>query len=138
MTGMGLKNFTTTDGCIIKVDDFLRGAVPTKTAIEKADDMEKPAMQKRRDDCFSWLAKVNGESIIKGEVVVAIAKGHKEDATKLVESLTKQGHSAVFEEEVNFQTLNAFLREQHKAGVEIPSEPFGLFVGKKVTLKIKK
>jgi hypothetical protein len=40
---------------------------------------------------------------------------------------------------VNYQTLNSFIKEKLKAkGVDIPSEPFNLFIGKKAEIKKEK
>ena len=138
LVSLGVKTFKLESGASIDVADFVRGSIPTMSAIEKADDFDRPALVARRSECFAWLRKMNADSLIKNTVTAEFGKGEDTIAKKLLATLCEQGFKAANTEEVNFQTLNSYLREQQKAGAAIPTEPFGLFVGKKATIKVPK
>ena len=138
LLAIGMTKFTLESGDKIEVKDFIRGSIPTLTAIEKAEDLDKLALQERRDSAIKWLKDNNSESIIKNQVIALFGKGQAADAKKAFETLQAQGYVVKQEEEINFQTLNALLKAKLAAGVTVPTEPFSLFVGKKAELKVKK
>jgi hypothetical protein len=138
LVAIGIKKFALESGDLIEVKDFIRGNIPTLSAIAKAEDLDKLALQERRDAAIKWLKDNNSESIIKNQVIALFGKGQAADAKKAFETLQAQGYVVKQEEEINFQTLNSLLKAKLAAGVNVPVEPFGLYVGKKAELKIKK
>lgn len=138
MMAIGIKRFTTTTGEIIEIKDFCRGSIPTLNQIEKMDEVEAQAATARRNACLEWLRSINAESIIKNQVVAEFGKGQMEDAKKVFALIQAQGFKVQRNEDVNFQTLNAFLKGALEAGTPVPADPFQLFVGKKATIKIAK
>jgi hypothetical protein len=135
MMAIGVSKFTMENGKVIVVSDFLRGSIPTLTQIDKAEDNIKDILILRRTAALSWLRKRNADSLIKNQVVAEFGKGQDASAKEIFTYIQTKGFKVKCEEEVNFQTLNSFLREQQKVGVTIPVVPFELFVGKKAELK---
>lgn len=138
LVSLGVKTFKLESGASIVVADFVRGSIPTQSSIDKADDFDRPALVARRTECFTWLRQRNADSLIKNTVVAEFGKGQDQQAKQLFQRIVADGFKASCNEEVTFQTLNSYLREQQKAGVAIPVDPFGLFVGKKATIKTPK
>jgi hypothetical protein len=131
----GLQEFMLDNGYKVEVKDFIRGSIPTESAIAEADPVERVALQKRRDEAIKWLVKHNAGALIKNKLTAEFGKGEDKAAKKFEEQIAKKGYQVKREESVNFQTLNSFLREALESGVEVPVEPFALFNGKKATLK---
>lgn len=138
MMAIGVKKFTLESGAVAEVKDFIRGTIPTTNQIEQAEEMDKPTLQKRREDCLAWLRKINAESIIKNQVITEFGKGEMETAKKVFATLQAQGFHVKRQEEVNFMTLNSFLKGEIEAGHIVPVDAFALFVGKKASIKGKK
>lgn len=138
MLAIGVKKFSLSSGFIIEVKDFVRGSIPTLTQINQADDLDRATLASRREQALTWLRAHNAESIIKNQVVAEFGKGQDADAKKLFAQISDAGFKVKCEEEVNFQTLNSYLKTELAAGHPVPQEPFDLFVGKKAELKSKK
>lgn len=134
MTQVGLSEFKLVTGEFISIRDFVRAGIPSQSAIDKADGPEKQALLDRKEQCFAWLRKNKADSLIKTELVASFGKGQSAVAKKLVDNIIKKGYPAYLDENVNFQTLNKFIRESLQNGVEVPVEPFALFTGKKAEL----
>jgi hypothetical protein len=137
MMEVGMSKFVLDNGVIISSDPYVRASIPTMSAIEKADDEFRSEMINRRESALAWLKSHNADSIIKNEVVVSFGKGEDPKAKKLVAELRNLGLKVTNEESVNFQTLNAFVRETLKKGTDIPFETFAIFSGNKATIKSK-
>lgn len=140
MTSIGMNNFSLTDGTELKVKPYVRGSIPTLSAIEKEQDpIKQGLLLKRRKDAFSWLRKVKADALIKNELVATFGTGMDKMAKKFLDLLkTKAKVPVSLEESVNFQTLNSFFRERMEQGKSIPEKPFELFMGKKAELKMPK
>lgn len=138
MMAIGVKKFTLESGAVAEVKDFIRGTIPTSKQIEDADPMDKPQLETRRTACLAWLREINAESIIKNQVITEFGKGEMETAKKVFATLQAQGFHVKRQEEVNFMTLNSFLKGEVEAGHNVPVEAFNLFVGKKASIKEKK
>jgi len=138
LMAIGMKKFTLASGELIEIKDFTRGSIPTLTAIEKAEDVDKQVLMVRREQAIAWLKANNAETIIKNQIVVLFGKGQAQEAEQLYTKLQEQGMVTRKEEEINFMTLNALLKAKLAEGVNIPAEPFQLFVGKKAELKAPK
>jgi hypothetical protein len=135
MMAVGVKKFTLSSGAVAEVKDFIRGTIPTTKQIEDAEDMDKPVLQARREECLTWLRSINAESIIKNQVITEFGRGEMETAKKVFATLQAQGFHVKRQEEVNFMTLNSFLKGEVENGRNIPVDAFGLFVGKKASIK---
>lgn len=135
MMECGLTKFTLTTGEIISADPYTRSSVPTLSAISKADEADRSEMMQRREDALNWLKSHNAASIIKNEITITFLKGQDDLAKQLYQQFLAEGLKAKCEESVNFQTLNAFVKETLKAGIDIPFETFSIFSGHKATIK---
>ena len=138
MMALGMKKFSLTSGEQIEIKDFIRGSIPTMNQIEKADEVERASLLERRAAAMSWLRSVNADSIIKNCVVAEFGKGQDADAKKIFAEIMKQGFKVKCDEEVNFQTLNSYLKSELEKGNHVPVDPFALFVGKKADIKAPK
>jgi hypothetical protein len=136
MLAIGMKKFTLSSGYVVEVGDFVRGTIPTTNQIEGADEFDRGMLMDRRMKALTWLREQGAESLIKNQVVVLFGKGQDEDAKKFFEKIKNEGFPAKCEEEINFQTLNAYLKEALKGGKSIPADAFALFSGRKATIKL--
>jgi hypothetical protein len=138
MATSGLSSFTLGNGYTVSVKDFISASVPTETQINEADGPEKAALSNRRKKALEWLRKNKAGDLVKNKLTAEFGKGANAEAKKFFKMIEKAGYQAKCEESVNYQTLNSFIKEQLKAGVDIPSEPFNLFIGKKAEIKKEK
>ena len=138
MLAIGMSSFKLDTGEMITIKDNVRGSIPSLTAIEKADGPDKQVLMDRRDQCLAWLRLNGAEALIKSTVTAEFGKGQEALADQLYSTIIQKGYQAKKDANVNFQTLNAFFREALTKGINIPSEPFALFVGKKAEIKAPK
>jgi hypothetical protein len=121
----GMLEFTMTDGSKITIKDVIQGSFPKDIV--------------KREALFSWLIKEGGQENIKDHFEVHFTKGQYDDAVALRKLL--QEHKIIFDEfeNVNTQTLYAFLREKvieaKDRGVLPPFEEFGLRYFKRADIK---
>lgn len=86
----------------------------------------------------SWLAEHKLDGIIKHQVICEFGKGENEQAKKIVEMLREAGIIDVQDKKsIHYQTLCATIREQMRAGVDFPEEPFHLFITDQVKVSKK-
>jgi hypothetical protein len=132
---VGMAEFKLENGFSIKLVDFVRASIPTLNSIaEESDAMERASKQARRDRALAWLRDNNADSLIKNKLTAEFGKGQDKAAKQFHQAIEKAGYHAHCEESVHPQTLNSFLREQLRNGVDIPTEPFSLFTGSKAAL----
>jgi hypothetical protein len=134
MVQAGMQEFTLVTGEMVTVKDFINANIPSLSSIEDADDMEKAILVDRRDKCIRWLKAQKAEAIIKNKLVAEFGKGQSKAAVKFAKEIQKMGYASKVEETVHPQTLNKLIREKIAEGIEVPSEPFALFVGKKANI----
>lgn len=77
-----------------------------------------------------WLMENNHEGLLKRKIVLAY------DPERFAQ-LQQTDPDASIESDIHHQTLNAFLREQIKAGTPLPAKAFGLYQGFKTNIKQK-
>lgn len=89
-----------------------------------------------KEAAFKWLRENNHDAIIKNKIEGSFGKGEDALVKEVAETLEKLA-PGVFtrKESVHPQTLKSFVKEQLEAGAALPQETFGVFVGKKVTIK---
>lgn len=109
MQELGLESLTLTTGEKLKVKQEVYASLTAAN---------KPA-------AFQWLEEHDFGGLIKVEVSVQYGKGEIEDALKLQKDLIQEGIQAEISQDVNGQTLKAFLREQIAKGSNLPLELFG-------------
>jgi hypothetical protein len=122
MDSIGMKDFTLSSGEKISVKDTIAASI-------KGENKE-PA--------YLWLVNNGHGDLIKTEIKTQLGRGEFEKAQKICESLKQSfGIIAQATQSVHYQTLSAWAREQLEAGVNIPKDLLGVFIGRKATIKQK-
>ena len=91
----------------------------------------------KKIEAFKWLRDNNHGDLIKNNVSVSFGKGEDSDAVKLKAELEKQGLVVDQKQDIHWQTLRGFVREQMEKNQNIPSEMFGLYVANRTKLTTK-
>lgn len=110
MDKIGIEEFRTSTGLKIKVAETIRASIP-KAASHRA---------------FAWLREHDHAAMIKRVVSVAFGKGEDNNAEQLAQDLADRGLMPEDHASVHPSTLAAFVREQLKAGEELPLDLFGV------------
>jgi hypothetical protein len=131
MTEIGLTSIT------IEPDGNLPGYVATASPYYKASiSAEWP--EEKRKEAFDYLEEIDAGDLIKTEVTVAFPREQRALALKF-QKIAKQYGDATIKENVAWNTLTAWLREQVEEVGEIPQlDKIGGIVARIVKLKEKK
>ena len=116
---VGLSELKLADGRKIKVSE-------TYTATP---------LKENRGKVWSWLRDNGFGDLVKNQVTCSFGRNEDEKASKLISDLSERGYESAQREWVEPSTLRAFVREQYEAGVELPMDLLGAFVGHKTTIK---
>ena len=117
----GLSSITLTNGTEVKISEEVRPGV-------KVAD---------RAFCYAWLRDNGYGDLIKNNISVSFGMGEDSQALKLKSAIHHLGMVSNEKEDVHYQTLKAFVTEQHKKGVSLPDE-FGVYVANKTKLVQKR
>ena len=117
----GLSSITLDNGTEVKITEEVR------PGIKVAD----------RSYCYAWLRDNGYGDLVKSNVTVAFAMGEDAQAVKLKAAIQDLGMVSTDKEDVHYQTMKAFVTEQHKKGVSLPDE-FGVYVANKTKLVQKR
>lgn len=91
--------------------------------------------KEKQDAAFDWLRHNEFDDLIKNVVSLEFGKGEDDQARDVMEALTNRGYWPQNKQSVHPSTLKAFVKEQVEKGSEIPSDLFGIFIGKKAVIK---
>jgi|TARA_R100000479_G_scaffold22485_1_gene8526 hypothetical protein len=88
-----------------------------------------------QETAYQWLIQNGHEGLIKNEV--SLKFGREEDliAQETVQALKARGLAPEIRQSVHPSTLKAFVKEQLTSGRDIPTEPFGIYIGSKAIIK---
>lgn len=111
MEQVGLSEFKTATGLVIKIDEIIRASIPNPQLFA----------------ALAWLKAHNHSALIKRSVVLNFGKGEDDKADKLLRELVEQGLEPTDKAGVHPQTLGAFVREKLEKGEEVPLDLFGVF-----------
>ena len=117
----GLSSITLTNGTEVKISEEVRPGV-------KVAD---------RAFCYAWLRDNGYGDLIKNNISVSFGMGEDSQALKLKSAIHHLGMVGSEKEDVHYQTMKAFVTEQHKKGVSLPDE-FGVYVANKTKLVQKR
>lgn len=117
----GLASITLDNGTEVKITEEVRPGV-------KVAD---------RPYVYSWLRDNGYGDLIKSNVSVSFGMGEDSQAIKLKAAIQDLGMVGTEKEDVHYQTMKAFVTEQHKKGVSLPDE-FGVYVANKTKLVQKR
>ena len=119
MQQAGLTQITLSSGEKISINEFYNAHI-SKANQEKA---------------YEWLATNGHERLIKNEVLLKFGREETEVVDETVSALQSRGLSPEVRQSVHPSTLKAFVKEQITSGNDIPTEPFGIYIGTKATIK---
>jgi hypothetical protein len=121
MAEVGMSEFKLTDGTKITVK-------PTYLANIKPE---------YKDAAFGWLRQHGHDDIIKNNLILSFGRGEDNQFAIVADQLKHMGLAdhMTHKEEVHWQTLRAFVKEQLEAGEPLPTEEFGVFIVNKATIK---
>ena len=116
---VGLSELKLSDGRRLKVSEYY-SATPLK---------------ENREKVHTWLRNNGFGDLVKNQVTCSFGRNEDEKASGLLSHLDKVGYESTQREWVEPSTLRAFVREQYEAGVELPMDLLGAFIGHKTTIK---
>src|SRR6266511_1032943 len=122
MDDVRMTKFVLDDGTTITVKPFYAASIP----------------EDRKEEAFDWLKEHDFDGMIKADVKVSFGKGEFEIAKSFVEFIRGFNEKAIdpeYKENVHWQTLRAWVKEQIEGGHPLPLDMFGVFVGRKAELK---
>lgn len=117
----GLSSITLDNGTEVKITEEVRPGVKVAN----------------RPYVYSWLRDNGYGDLIKSNVSVSFGMGEDSQAIKLKAAIQDLGMVGSEKEDVHYQTMKAFVTEQHKKGVSLPDE-FGVYVANKTKLVQKR
>jgi hypothetical protein len=107
------------------------------TEVSVAEDIKPGVLVDNRPFCYQWLRDNGFGDLIKNIVSVDFGMGEDEDAINLKKQIEELGLVCAEKESVHYQTLKAFVGEQHHKGVSLPDE-FGVHVANVTKIVRKK
>ena len=107
------------------------------TEVSVAEDIKPGVLVANRSFCYQWLRDNGFGDLIKNIVSVNFGMGEDQDAVNLKKQIEELGLVCAEKEDVHYQTLKAFVGEQHRKGVSLPDE-FGVHVANKTKIVQKK
>lgn len=125
MDEVGMSKFVLDDGTTVTIKPFYSASIP----------------EDRKEEAFEWLKEHDFDGMIKAEVKVSFGKGEFEVAQSFLNFIRGFNEKAIdpdYKENVHWQTLRAWVKEQVEGGAAIPLDMFGVFVGRKADLKLPK
>ena len=88
-----------------------------------------------QQQAYQWLIENGHEGIIKNEVSLKFNRGESQLVDETVLALKSRGLSPEVKQSIHPSTLKAFVKEQLTTGNDIPTEPFGIYIGTKANIK---
>ena len=107
------------------------------TEVSVSEDIKPGVLVANRPFCYQWLRDNGFGDLIKNIVSVNFGMGEDQDAVNLKKQIEELGLVCAEKEDVHYQTLKAFVGEQHRKGVSLPDE-FGVHVANKTKIVQKK
>jgi hypothetical protein len=122
MQQAGVSSIKLEDGSSVTVSPYYYAKIP----------------EDKKHEAFNWLRDNNFGDLIKNNVSVSFGKGEDSDAVKLKATLEKQGLVVDQKQDIHWQTLRGFVREQiQDLGKDVPVELFGTYVANKTKITTK-
>ena len=122
MSEMGLAELKLQDGSHLKVSTSYRATIT----------------EANKEAAFTWLRNNGLGDIIKNEISVSFGRNEDNKAAHYAELAKGQGFQPTQKMKVEPMTLKALVRERIEAGLEMPTEIFGIFSENKTTIKRNK
>ena len=120
----GLQEIKLADGSKVSVKKEFRATLPK-------DDL-------RRESAYQWLRDQGLGDIIKNNVTVSFGRGEDNKANQLMDLAVANGFTPQQKSDVAWNTLTALYEERVKAGLDMPSDVFNLWIRNKTKISRKK
>ena len=120
----GLQEIKLADGSKVSVKKEFRANLPK-------DDL-------RRESAYQWLRDQGLGDIIKNNVTVSFGRGEDNKAQQLLDLAVANGFQPQQKSDVAWNTLTALYEERVKAGLDMPSDVFSLWIKDKTKISRKK
>ena len=118
----GVSSIKLEDGSSVEVSPYYYAKIP----------------EDKKGEAFDWLRQNNFGDLIKNNVSVSFGKGEDSNAAELKAILEAKGLVVDQKQDIHWQTLRGFVREQMEKNQNIPSEMFGLYVANRTKIKMNK
>lgn len=109
----------------------------SKVSVKKEFRATLPKDEIRREAAYQWLRDQNLGDIIKNNVTVSFGKGEDNKANQLVDLAVANGFTPQQKSDVAWNTLTALYEERVKAGLDMPSDVFSLWIKDKTKISRK-
>ena len=119
----GLSEIKLADGSKVSVKQEFRCTLPK-------DDV-------KREQAYEWLRNEKLGDIIKNNVFVTFGKGEDDKAKSLIDLAVENGYEPNQKSDVAWNTLTALYEERVKAGLDMPSDVFNLWIKDKTKISRK-
>ena len=109
----------------------------SKVSVKKEFRCTLPKDQVKREQAYEWLRNEKLGDIIKNNVFVTFGKGEDDKAKSLIDLAVENGYEPNQKSDVAWNTLTALYEERVKAGLDMPSDVFSLWIKDKTKISRK-
>ena len=88
-----------------------------------------------QEKAYQWLLSNGHEGLIKNEVLLKFGREESATVRETVSALQSRGLAPEIRQSIHPSTLKAFVKEQLTTGNDSPTDPFGIYIGTKATIK---
>ena len=120
----GLQEIKLADGSKVSVKKKFRATL-------SKDDL-------KRESAYQWLRDQGLGDIIKNNVTVSFGKGEDNKANQMMDLAVANGFTPQQKSDVAWNTLTALYEERVKAGLDMPSDVFSLWIKDETKISRKK
>ena len=110
----------------------------SKVSVKKEFRATLPKDHLRREAAYQWLRDQGLGDIIKNNVSVSFGKGEDNKANQMMDLAVANGFTPQQKSDVAWNTLTALYEERVKAGLDMPSDVFSLWIKDKTKISRKK
>lgn len=121
MLNAGTSAFNTLDGYRLERGTKIEGAIPKGAA--------------GRAKALATLFELGAQDLIKTSLTINFEREARNNAMALATALTSKGYEPHLDSEVHHMTLKAWARERIEAGLKVPADLLGLWIGDWVDIK---
>jgi hypothetical protein len=122
MQQAGVSSIKLEDGSSVTVSPYYYAKIP----------------EEKKQEAFDWLRARNFGDLIKNNLSVSFGKGEDSNAANLKAELEAKGLVVDQKQDIHWQTLRGFVREQTEKNVNIPSDMFGLYIANRTKITTNK
>jgi len=108
------------------------------TSVEVSPYYYAKISEDKKAEAFQWLRENDHGDLIKNNVSVSFGKGEDSNAVNLKSELEAKGLVVDQKQDVHWQTLRGFVKEQIEKNKTLPSETFGLYIANRTKIKTNK